>query len=198
MLKITNGPLTGRIWIQNGEVIDAEAGEAGGEAAFHRILGWRSGSFESLSLNPTGSGPSPIPTRACCWKPPKPRTRPSTWPVPKPGTTDPRRRWRRWRNMRESSFVLALKPVGLNGFDAHGLENPQPMADWGRHTLDDFARWETVCRRVPFTKWTASGRSATWRWRRTRTGISASAGSATFPRAKSMTSMKKVLSLWAC
>src|SRR5256886_4064950 len=47
-LRITNGGHTGKIWIQDGEVIDAEAGEITGEPAFHKILSWRAGGFESL------------------------------------------------------------------------------------------------------------------------------------------------------
>lgn len=47
-LKITNGSLNGRIWIQAGELIDAEAEELKGEAAFRAILGWKAGSFELL------------------------------------------------------------------------------------------------------------------------------------------------------
>src|SRR5439155_3272607 len=46
--KITNGALTGKIWINNGEVIDAVTSELAGEPAFHKILSWRSGNFESL------------------------------------------------------------------------------------------------------------------------------------------------------
>src|SRR6266404_6903622 len=48
VLRIANGPLTGRIWIQDGELIDAEAGDLAGEAAFHKILAWRTGMFETL------------------------------------------------------------------------------------------------------------------------------------------------------
>lgn len=48
ILKITNGKLDGRIWIQSGEVIDASTQEMEGEAAFRRILSWRTGNFEIL------------------------------------------------------------------------------------------------------------------------------------------------------
>ena len=48
VLKITNGRLTGTIWIQCGELIDAETGDLRGEAAFRAILGWKAGSFEML------------------------------------------------------------------------------------------------------------------------------------------------------
>src|SRR5258708_4183600 len=46
VLKITNGPLTGRIWIQGGEVIDAATDELAAEAPFHRILSLKTGHFE--------------------------------------------------------------------------------------------------------------------------------------------------------
>jgi len=52
VLRITNGPLTGRIWIQDGELIDADAGDLSGEAAFNKILAWRAGMFETLPPEP--------------------------------------------------------------------------------------------------------------------------------------------------
>jgi CheY-like chemotaxis protein len=48
VLRITRGSLTGKIWIVGGELIHAEAEGAVGEAAFRRILEWRSGTFENL------------------------------------------------------------------------------------------------------------------------------------------------------
>src|SRR5436305_2249801 len=53
VLRITNGGQTGKIWIHEGEVIDAEAGEMTGEPAFHKILSWRAGGFESLAAEPS-------------------------------------------------------------------------------------------------------------------------------------------------
>jgi CheY-like chemotaxis protein len=50
ILKITNGRLEGRIWIQNGELIDAETQEGEGEEAFKRILSWKAGNFEILPI----------------------------------------------------------------------------------------------------------------------------------------------------
>jgi hypothetical protein len=52
VLRITRGALTGKIWILGGELIDAEAEGARGEAAFHRILEWKSGTFENLPAEP--------------------------------------------------------------------------------------------------------------------------------------------------
>src|ERR1051325_4970961 len=48
VLRITNGPFLGHIWINSGEVVDAETEGERGEMAFQKILAWRSGSFESL------------------------------------------------------------------------------------------------------------------------------------------------------
>src|SRR5215467_5630666 len=52
VLKITNGPLTGRIWITNGEVVDSSTDEFIGEEAFRRILSWKAGNFETLPHEP--------------------------------------------------------------------------------------------------------------------------------------------------
>src|SRR5208282_4133644 len=52
VLRITRGPLVGRLWFQNGELFDAEAEGARGEVAFRRILAWKSGTFENLPAEP--------------------------------------------------------------------------------------------------------------------------------------------------
>ena len=43
VLRISRGPLTAKMWIQDGEVIDAETEGTRGEAAVRRILAWKSG-----------------------------------------------------------------------------------------------------------------------------------------------------------
>src|SRR5205809_2971223 len=53
LLRITNGPQTGKIWIQDGEVLDAEAAELSGEVAFQKILSWKAGNFETLPPEPS-------------------------------------------------------------------------------------------------------------------------------------------------
>lgn len=52
VLRVTNGPLSGKIWINNGEVIDATAEGLTGEVAFKGILSWKAGSFETLPAEP--------------------------------------------------------------------------------------------------------------------------------------------------
>lgn len=52
VLKITRGGSEGRVWIQNGEIIDAATEEVTGVEAFQRILSWKNGSFEMLPEEP--------------------------------------------------------------------------------------------------------------------------------------------------
>src|SRR5260221_1006049 len=52
VLRITRGSLVAKLWLQDGELIDAEVEGARGETAFQRILAWKSGTFESLPTEP--------------------------------------------------------------------------------------------------------------------------------------------------
>lgn len=52
VFRITRGSQVGKIWILNGDLIDAETEGARGEAAFRRILEWKSGTFETLPSEP--------------------------------------------------------------------------------------------------------------------------------------------------
>jgi CheY-like chemotaxis protein len=48
VLRVTQGALEGKIWVQNGEITDATTGKTSGEDAFKEILSWKSGNFEIL------------------------------------------------------------------------------------------------------------------------------------------------------
>jgi hypothetical protein len=138
VLKIMNGPLVGRIWIEAGEVIDAMTDELSGEEAFRRILSWKAGNFESL---PAESGrartifnsyqgllleTAQAQDEALVQSAAGAATRDD-------GSQTPLAALARFTGV---EFILALKSG--DGFDAHGLENPQPVAAWGRQTLEQF------------------------------------------------------------
>jgi CheY-like chemotaxis protein len=53
VLNITHGGLGGKIWIQNGEIIDAATAQMTGEEAFKEILSWKGGNFEILPADPS-------------------------------------------------------------------------------------------------------------------------------------------------
>ena len=52
VVKISNGKLDARIWIHNGELIDAETQDLKGEDAFRAVFSWKGGSFEILPAEP--------------------------------------------------------------------------------------------------------------------------------------------------
>ncbi|HSU54421.1 MAG TPA: DUF4388 domain-containing protein, partial [Candidatus Dormibacteraeota bacterium] len=137
VLRITNGPLTGKIWIQDGEVIDAEADEAQAESAFQRILSWRAGSFETLPAEPT-----------------RPRTIFKSYNGLLLETAQALDESRDASAQAEGGvaaaplsqlsqvdgveFVLAMKPGEKDHQVARGLENPERMAEWSRARLEQF------------------------------------------------------------
>lgn len=51
-LRIFHGSLEGTIWLDNGDVIDAQTSALTGEEAFHEIFSWHSGNFEILPPDP--------------------------------------------------------------------------------------------------------------------------------------------------
>jgi len=51
-LRITQGPLEGKIWVDGGNIVDSATGELRGEAAFREILSWKGGNFEILPAEP--------------------------------------------------------------------------------------------------------------------------------------------------
>ncbi len=53
ILNIMRGGLHGKIWIQNGEIMDAATASLTGEEAFKEILSWKSGNFEILPADPS-------------------------------------------------------------------------------------------------------------------------------------------------
>jgi len=52
VLKVTNKSVEARIWIQDGDVIDATVGDLVGEEAFKAIMSWKTGNFEMLAADP--------------------------------------------------------------------------------------------------------------------------------------------------
>jgi len=148
VLKITNGPLTGRIWIQSGEVIDAATDELSAEAAFRRILSWKAGNFEALVAEPD-----------------RPRTITNSYQGLLLETAQAQDEALNAGPVAENEsplvllsrqpgvqFAIAFKPLpatkGKNKnkkeknveptFDARGLESPSPVAEWSRATLAQF------------------------------------------------------------
>ena len=139
VLKIINGPLTGRIWIQNGEVIDSATEELSGEDAFRRILSWRAGNFESLPVEPNRARTIFNSYQGLLLENAQAQDEAN---LQKHGTAtlekqanSPLATLARYPGV---EFILALKPGPKKTFEARGLENAQPVADWARQSLEQF------------------------------------------------------------
>jgi CheY-like chemotaxis protein len=138
VLRITNGPLSGRIWIQDGELIDAEAGDLRAETAFQKILSWKAGSFETLPAEP--SRPRTI------FKSYNGLLLESAQALDESRGVDTAEGTAKaaasplaqLSQVEGVEFVLAMKPGPEGEQVARGLENPERVAVWARQSLERF------------------------------------------------------------
>jgi CheY-like chemotaxis protein len=144
VLKITNGILEGKIWIQNGEVVHAEAADATAEPAFQRILSWKTGSFENLPAEPDrvrtiftsyqglllntaqalDEAASQIPQFEAS--------------EPVQDVTNAAQLLAELSQLNGVEFLLAVGTENNKSQNFWGLENPKPMADWMSETMANF------------------------------------------------------------
>lgn len=146
VLKITNGPSEGRIWVQNGEVYDAEAAGFSAEPAFQRILSWKTGSFEvlpadagrpraiftsyqGLLLNSAQVLDEAASQEATVYAQTGEHAATSSNVAAMLAEVS---------QMNSVEFVLALTRDEKPKHDFWGLENPKPMAEFTRQTLENF------------------------------------------------------------
>jgi len=140
VLHITNGPLTGCIWVNSGELTDAETDGTRGEDAFQKILRWKAGNFEFLPAEPN-----------------RPRTIFKSYNALLLETAqalDESNRDEAADNVangapaQDSAGLMALaetdgvefvlKSTAETRVDSRGLENPERLAGWTRKSLDRF------------------------------------------------------------
>ena len=140
VLRITNGPFTGRIWVTNGEVVDSETEELRGEDAFQKILRWKAGNFEFLPAEPnrprtifksynallleTAQAIDEINnTDTHLYAPGQPFQTGSS------GLTE---------LVNTDGVEFALKMVAETKIDSRGLENPERIASWTNQSINRF------------------------------------------------------------
>jgi len=149
MLKIVNGPSEGRIYIQNGEVFDAEAPSLSGEPAFQRILSWKTGTFETMPADPsrtrtiftsyqglllnTAQAIDEAASELLLAEAAAPVEDSPANPSGKPNTPI----MVELSQMEGVEFVLAVGPKKSTP-NSWGLDNPKPVADFTRQTLANF------------------------------------------------------------
>jgi CheY-like chemotaxis protein len=139
LLRIANGSVVGRIWIQDGEVIDSETSDFKGEEAFYRILAWRTGTFESMAPEPNRERTIYKSYNALLLE----SAQALDEALSAGGETDTAHTamspLSRVAQMEGVEFVLAQKRTGVGKAEARGLENPDRLANWSRQCLQQFA-----------------------------------------------------------
>ncbi len=140
VLRITRGPLVAKLWLQDGELIDAEAEGACGEAAFRRILRWKSGTFENLPAEPDRARTIVKPIGALLLESAQAMdevTSPSTETDAIEDASHQKIIWKLSLLTREGAeFVLAVPPEGRGEPEALGTHGAGSLASWTRHALE--------------------------------------------------------------
>jgi CheY-like chemotaxis protein len=138
VLRITNGPFSGKIWIQDGEIVDAEAEGNQGEPAFHKILSWKAGAFESLPAEPTRSRTITKSYNGLLLETAQAIDESSAENGPTAHLNRDNSAIAQVSSFEGIEFVLALKPGDQSQPVSRGLENPEKISAWTRDTLRGF------------------------------------------------------------
>lgn len=143
VLRITNGPLIGRIWINSGELIDAETDGLRGEEAFQKILAWKAGSFESLPEEPSRQRTIFKSYNALLLEsaqafdesrgapPPSPDVPSQAVPAPVSGLNELIR-------VDGVEFVLTVPVAPGGAVESRGLDSPERLTTWTRQCTERF------------------------------------------------------------
>ena len=138
VLRITNGPLVGRIWINHGELFDAEAGELLGEEAFSHILSWKSGNFEILPAEADHPQTIQKSYNALLLETAQAFDESQMEPLGSEAEAASRSAADPINQLEGLEFFVALKPGETKPADARTIENPEHVAQWTRATLKRF------------------------------------------------------------
>jgi len=137
VLHIINGALTAKIWILDGEVVDAEAAEQRGEPAFQTTLSWRTGSFETLPAEPSRPRTIFKSYNALLLESAQALDE-SKVQYQSEKSTELQQPAALLSQINGLEFVLALTPGEAEPKLARGLENPKAMAAWAMQSLESF------------------------------------------------------------
>jgi CheY-like chemotaxis protein len=144
VLKVTNGTLIGKIWFLNGDVIDAETEGFNAEAAFQKILSWKTGNFEILPAEPNrqraifNSYQGLLLESAQALDEAQAQSKEGTATEPADEAADTAESalapLSRFNGV---EFVVTVRP-GEKQFDSWGAENADQIANWVRQAMQRF------------------------------------------------------------
>jgi len=137
VLRIINGSLTAKIWILNGEVVDAEVEDLQGESAFQRILSWRGGAFDTLPAEPNRARTILKSYNALLLESAQALDE-SKGEAESAKGTEELTVSAQLSQIEGLEFVLALAPGEAEPKLVCGLENPKAIAAWAQESLESF------------------------------------------------------------
>jgi CheY-like chemotaxis protein len=142
VLRITRGPLVAKLWIQDGELIDAETEGARGEVAFQRLLAWKSGSFENLAPEPKRERTINKPVNALLLESAQTldENAGATGPESMEDASHRKTIWKLSQLTREGAdFVLSVPPEGQGEPEAVGTQSIASLSHLARR-MDEITR----------------------------------------------------------
>jgi len=135
VLRIRRGALTGQIWITAGELIDAETEGTRGEAAFRRILSWKSGTFENMPAEPARERTIFKPFNAVLLETAQVLDEAVSTPPSNPDPNEP-------ASHRNTVWRLAsITRAGADYVVSMHKEPGSKPEGWGTETTDELAEW---------------------------------------------------------
>jgi CheY-like chemotaxis protein len=139
VLRITNGPLSGKLWITDGQLVDAETDETRGEEAFRKILAWKTGSFEALPAETTRAQTIFKSYHALLLETAQAidEAQGKAANAEENATAGQSSSLKPLSQVEGVEFALAAK-TGQEGFEALALENADRVNTWTRQTMERF------------------------------------------------------------
>lgn len=142
VLRITRGSLEGRVWLEGGDVIDAELQDLTGEEAFRHIFAWKTGNFEILPGDPKRQRTIFTPYESLLLDTVQNLDESAAAEAAgEPPTTEPQGMSRALQPLARVRGVESLLLTTDTGeCDAWGVESPEVASAWTHQVIGDFQR----------------------------------------------------------
>lgn len=204
VLHVTHGALDGKIWVHNGEIVDANTGQFGGEEAFRAILSWKSGNFEILPAAPehartiTNSYQALLLDSAQAmdeWHGQQNGTAPSNGEAKNGPSTSPLSPLTHFEGV---EFLLTVPVDPQAPSDSWSLENAKDLAAWARSTHQHLAELGDKLDAGPLTQISGFGLQRHWSMARDdKKGLLCAGFQRTLEADRVDLTMKHVFAKWA-
>jgi len=139
VLRVSHGPLVAKLWIQDGELTDAECEGARGEAAFYRLLAWKTGTFENHPAEPGRERTIHKPVNALLLESAQSideGAHPSTEPASVESNLHRKTMWKLSLLTREGAEFVVAVPISGGEPEALGTQSVGALAKWTQHTAE--------------------------------------------------------------